>query len=83
MPELVFPPLTRTVHWTADGDWYVGAVEIADEHGVVATLTGRVHRPAVVALAHKLRAQLAAQAPAGVAVGAMEIRHGMGTLRTW
>ena len=70
MPEIRIPPLDRAVRWSRDGDSYFGEVELADEHGEVARLTGRVSRSRALALMDHLRAQLARQAPAGVNVGA-------------
>ena len=76
MPEILIPPLDRAVRWSRDGGWYTGEVELSDEHGEIARLTGRVSRTRALALMDNLRAQLARQAPAGVNVGAWSDAHG-------
>ncbi|MFH1807675.1 MAG: hypothetical protein ABIJ09_02940, partial [Pseudomonadota bacterium] len=69
MPELTFPATDRTVRWSIDGDWYLGEVEVSNDRGAIAKLTGRVYKPTVIEICRQLREQLASQAPAGVDVG--------------
>lgn len=85
MPELKLPAANRSIRWSADGDLRYGEIEVSNERGVVAKLTGVVSHSAVVDICHQLREQLARQAPAGVDVGAWVDLHGpaQGDLRQY
>ena len=76
MPEITFPAAERKIRWSKDGDWLIGEVEVSNDRGVVATLTGRLSESAIVEISRNLREQLARQAPAGVDVGAWVDLHG-------
>ncbi len=70
MPEIMIPAAERKIRWSADGDLRYGEIEVSNERGVVAKLTGVISHSAVVEICRGLREQLASQAPAGVNVGA-------------